>query len=266
LDGLQALLRKEFPHASRKKVNLARYADDFIVTGRTREILQHEVRPLLERFLAERGLELSHDKTVITHIDDGFNFLGQNVRKYNGKMLITPSRESMRSLRVEARKIINNSGSMTAGQMVRRLNPLLRGWAQYHRHVVSSTAFRSLDNYIWHALLRWGRRRHRDRSVNWVLQKYFPRHEGRRYVFTGFVGEPDAPRLMRVYRLDSTPIRRHLLVRGAANPFDPAWESYFKHRSPAGRRMPGPAAPSRPGSRDPSDVSPRTVMVADAEA
>ena len=82
LDGLQALLKQHFPVRSRQKVNLVRYADDFIITGASREVLEQQVRPLVERFLAERGLELSPDKTVITHIEQGFDFLGQNVRMY----------------------------------------------------------------------------------------------------------------------------------------------------------------------------------------
>jgi RNA-directed DNA polymerase len=102
LNGLERMLRDAFPKSHRKgpdlKVNVVRFADDFIVTGASKELLEHEVMPLVGRFLKERGLDLSMDKTVITHIDDGFDFLGQNVRKHGGKLLITPSRKSVRTV------------------------------------------------------------------------------------------------------------------------------------------------------------------------
>jgi len=105
LDGLEARLREVFPTETTRggksysaKVNLIRYADDFVITGRSKEQLDTEVKPLVEQFMKERGLELSQEKTVITHIEEGFDFLGQNVRTYNGKMLIKPSKKSILSL------------------------------------------------------------------------------------------------------------------------------------------------------------------------
>src|SRR5262245_33981946 len=83
LDGLQALLRQHFPATGKQryKVHLVRYADDFIITGNSRFLLEHRVKPLVEQFLKERSLDLSHEKTRITHIDDGFDFLGQTIRR-----------------------------------------------------------------------------------------------------------------------------------------------------------------------------------------
>ena len=101
LDGLERLLKEKFPAKPLSSlggktacVNLVRYADDFIITGRTKELLKGEIKPLVEQFLQEPGLELSPAKTVITRVEKGFDFLGQNVRKYpNGKLLIKPSKE-----------------------------------------------------------------------------------------------------------------------------------------------------------------------------
>lgn len=231
LDSLQELLRQHFPQRHRNKVNLVRYADDFIITGASREVLEDQVRPLVERFLGERGLELSPEKTVVTHIEQGFDFLGQNVRKYRGKMLIKPSTASIRSVKRRTREIIKGSGSLKAGQMVVKLNFLLRGWAQYHRHVVSSATFGSVDDYVWHTLFRWARRRHPRWSSRWVLRKYFVPHEGRSFVFTGTVGAQAAPRTVRIFRTGSLAVRRHVLIRGAANPFDPNWDDYLQRRS-----------------------------------
>jgi RNA-directed DNA polymerase len=242
LDGLHALLKDHFPQSQRHKVNLVRYADDFIITGASKEVLETHVRPLVEQFLAERGLTLSPDKTVITHIEQGFDFLGKNVRKYQGKMLIKPSKAGISSVLREARGILRSSGSLTAGQVIQRLNPLLRGWAYYHRHGVSSRTFEAVDNHIWHALLRWARRRHKGRSSRWIGQKYFLPHEGRSNVFTGTVGPHAAPRTVRITRTASIPIRRHVLVRGKANPFDPGWTDYFIQR----RKRPNVAAVASP--------------------
>lgn len=142
LDGLERGLREKYPPTKRSRgeylcVNVVRYADDFIITGRTRELLEREIKPLVEQFLRARGLELSPDKTVITHIKDGFDFLGQNVRKYrNRKLLIKPSRKSIRVFVEGVRGIIRDSQSLTAAQLIVRLNPRIQGWANYHRHVV----------------------------------------------------------------------------------------------------------------------------------
>lgn len=205
-------------------------------------MLETEVRPLVEQFLAARGLTLSPDKTVVTHIEQGFDFLGQSVRRYNGKTLIKPSKASDYSLRREARRIIRGSGSLTAGQLVQQLNPLLRGWAQYHRHAVSYRVFQSIDNYIWHRLLRWARRRHPGRSSRWVIKRYFLPHERRRNVFTGTIRARGGPKTVRLFRTGSVPIRRQILVRGACNPFDPTWNDYLRlrHQRLTLRSVPSP--------------------------
>ena len=145
LDGLQALLRQHFSTRPCHKVNLVRYADDFIITGASRKVLEQRVRRLVETFLAERGLELSPDKTVITHIEQGFDFLGQNVRMYRGKLLTKPSKASRQSILRQIRAILKTSGHLPAGDVVRRLNPVLRGWAYYHRHAASSETFRDFE-------------------------------------------------------------------------------------------------------------------------
>jgi RNA-directed DNA polymerase len=246
LDGLQALLRQSFPVHSRQKVNLVRYADDFIITGASREVLERQVKPVVERFLGERGLELSPDKTVITHIEQGFDFLGQNLRMYRGKLLIKPSKASRHSIVRHVRAILKTSGSLTPGDLIRRLNPVLRGWAYYHRHVVSSETFRALDHHVWHALYRWGRRRHPKKGSHWVRRKYFLPYEGRRGVFTGTIATREGDRTIRIFHCGSLPIRRHVLVRRDANSFDPGWDTYFAHRRSARsvgspRSLKGPA-------------------------
>ena len=111
------------------------------MTGASKEILEQKVKPAVVQFLEERGLKLSEEKTVITHITEGFNFLGQNVRKYGQKLLIKPTRQSVRSVLEKARERIKKGHGNKAEVLIRKLNPLLRGWANYHRHVVSKRLF-----------------------------------------------------------------------------------------------------------------------------
>src|SRR5207302_2797264 len=136
LDGLEARLREKFPkranHSYKGKVSLIRYADDFIITGDTKELLEREVKPLVEQFMRERGLELSQEKTVITHVEDGFDFLGQNVRKYHRTLLITPSRKNVTTFLDKVREIITKHKQATAGNLVLQLNQVIRGRALYH--------------------------------------------------------------------------------------------------------------------------------------
>lgn len=235
LDGLQQALRERFPKlptgSTLHRVNMVRYADDFIVTGDSKEVLEDEVRPLLERFLGERGLQLSSEKTAITHIEAGFDFLGQTVRKYKGKLLIKPSKEARCAFLRKVREVIKANKAISAGALVRFLNPLIRGWVLYHRHVVSSKTFAFVDHAIWKALWRWARRRHPSKNLGWVRAKYFPAHRGRQWVFTGQVTKANGKKqALRIFFATFVTVRRHIPVRGAANPFDPEWTAYFKAR------------------------------------
>ena len=230
LDGLEQALHAAQPKTTRSgrqaQINLVRYADDFIVTGRSREVLETQVKPLIEKFLRERGLELSEEKTSITHIEDGFDFLGQNVRKYNGKMLIKPSKKNVKAFLGKIRKLIKANKQLAAGRLVLLLNPVIRGWARYHRHVTSKATFSSVDAAIFKALWQWATRRHPNKSAHWVRKAYFRTLRSDNWVFHGDADGVDR-RLIRAARV---PIERHTKVKGAANPFDPQWEEYFEHR------------------------------------
>ena len=178
LDGLEELLHKHFP-AQKRKVHLVRYADDFIITAAEKATLEEGVVPLVQSFLAKRGLRLSPTKTTITHIDDGFDFLGQTVRKYNGKLLITPSKKTQKALLEKVRTIIKTEGrSLSAVGLINRLNPIIRGWANYHRHVVSKRTFQRIDYLIRQALWQWAVRRHRNKSRTWIRRTVLPTTRG----------------------------------------------------------------------------------------
>ena len=155
------------------KVNFIRYADDFVVTAARQDILEQKVKPVIVDFLQERGLKVSEEKTLITHIAEGFNFLGQRVRKYGEKLLIKPTRQSMRSVLDKARQRSGSCHGMKAAVLIGKLNPILQGWANDHRHVVSKKIYSRIDYYIRVMLWRWARREHPDKSRGWIKRRYF---------------------------------------------------------------------------------------------
>ena len=228
LDGLERTIKKRF---RRVKVNVVRFADDFVITGKTKELLEDEVAPIVAEFLAERGLTLSPEKTRITHISEGFDFLGQNIRKYKGKFLIKPSRKNAKAFLNKIRQIINESRALSAGRLIARLNPILRGWANYHSHVTSKKTYSSVNQAIFQAIWRWAKRRHPTKSGKWIKRKYFKTKGKRNWVFTGEIeGKGGQPRSIELFNIPGVPIRRYTKIRGAANPYDPKWELYFERR------------------------------------
>jgi RNA-directed DNA polymerase len=235
LDGLEQAIREKYPKATKlsrqAKVNLIRYCDDFIITGSSKELLENEVRPLVEQFMKERGLELSPEKTQISHIQDGFDFLGQNVRKYRGRLLIKPSKKSIKACLEKVREIINRNKQATAGQLIVQLNPVLRGWANYHRHVASKETFAHMDHALFQALWHWAKRRHPGKSLWWIKDKYFHSIQERNWVFCGEIaGQGEHRQRVQLISVASVPIQRHTKIQGAANPYDPDWELYFEAR------------------------------------
>jgi RNA-directed DNA polymerase len=242
LDGLEGELRQRFPpttekhgHRAKYKVNLIRYADDFIITGRSKELLEEEIKPLVARFLQERGLELSQEKTKITQITEGFEFLGQQVRKYQSgkrmKLLITPSKKQMQSFLEKVRKLVKDRKQVTAGKLIVALNPRIRGWATYHQHVVSKVVFSKVDRAIFQLIWQWAQRRHPTKGRKWIRKKYFRTANHRQWIFVGTVTEDNGvTREVQVRTAASTPIKRHKKIRKDANPYDPAWEPYFEQR------------------------------------
>lgn len=181
LDGLGRLLKETFrPRKIRgklfnPKVNFVRSADDFIITGCSKELLESEVKPLVERSMADRGLQLSPEKTCITHIEDGFDFLGQNLRKYGDKLLITPSKKNMHAFLEKVRGTIRSNRAVRQEYLIRLLNPIIRGWAYYHRHIEAGAAFRKVGMVLWHSLWRWAKRRHPNKSATSIVDRYWHR-------------------------------------------------------------------------------------------
>ena len=240
LDGLERLLHDRLP--TRKKVNgkthfnkmnFVRYADDFIITGESPEFLREKVLPIVREFLTERGLQLSEEKTVITHIGEGFDFLGKNIRKYNGKLLIKPCKSAVRSFLGKVRDIIKSSKSIKQEILIRRLNPVIRGWVNNQRYVVSSKVFSTVDYEIYKCLWQWAKRRHKKKSRKWIAKKYWHDIDSRQWTFSvpyenqGTEGKPLYCKLE--YATDTKIIRFKKIV-AEANPFDEYWTDYFEER------------------------------------
>jgi len=233
LDGLERKLLERYPKPKtgyNAKVNYVRFADDFIVTGISKELLEQEVKPLIEQFMRERGLTLSPEKTIITHINDGFDFLGQNVRKYNGKLIIKPARKNVSAFLRKVRTRSKTNKQATAGNLIVQLNPIIRGWANYHQHVVRKVTFARVGHAIFQALWRWAKRRHPNKSKQWVKERYFKSTNGKNWVFYGVVATKEGVVENRLLYPAYVPIKRHVKIKGEANPYDPAWEEYFEKR------------------------------------
>lgn len=221
LDGIESLVGN---FNRRDKIHFVRYADDFIITGNSREILEKEVKPLIEEFLGKRGLTLSAEKTRISHITDGFNFLGFNLRKYGNKLLIKPAKSSISRLISKVRDLVKMNKTIKTQELTDKLNPILRGWGNYYRHVVSKAIFCTLDHEIWKTTWQWAKRRHPNKALGWVKSKYYQSVGSRNWVFR------EQGSTVTLFKLGDIPIRRHIKIKSAANPYDPDWLEYFIKR------------------------------------
>jgi RNA-directed DNA polymerase len=234
LDGLEATVHRAIgPTRNARqpaKVHVVRYADDFVVTCASKDMLEKRVMPAVEKFLGERGLQLAPEKTRVTHIAMGFDFLGQNVRKYKAKLLIKPARKSVTSLLTKVRGVLRKNKAATQSQVVMELNPIIRGWAMYHRHVVAKSTFRHIDHDVWELLWQWAKRRHPKKNLHWVKARYFHQHGIRDWIFAADPKEAGLAYPPVLFRAMTIPIKRHTKIRGDANPFDPGWADYFERR------------------------------------
>jgi RNA-directed DNA polymerase len=232
LDGLEACVlgSKASRYRRAHNINFVRYADDFIVTASGEAVLKEEIIPKINAFLEPRGVALSAQKTKVTHIAQGFDFLGQSVRKFErrgqlGKIQITPSQSSLAAIKAKVKDICKASGGLTQAQLIDKLNPVLRGWANYHRHVICAESFSKLDSYVWGRLFRWAKRRHPDKTGKWIAERYFRSRDGYKWTFVD-----DASSRALIHVQQAIKQQRHIKVKAAANPFDREWEPYFRDR------------------------------------
>jgi len=227
LDGMEQAIRQAVPRRSR--VNFIRYADDFIVTGKSKQLLETQVKPAVTAFLNERGLMLSEDKTSITHIRHGFTFLGQTFRKHGTVLHVSPAKEGVLALMRKVGRLSRKYVSAPMPALIKALNQTLRGWGNYHRHVVSSEAFFRVDTYVYEQLWRTIRRRHPNKSRRWLVRRYGI-GKGGPSVLSVRCRTQQGYRVYEVMRLGSIGIRRHIKIRSDANPYAPEDAAYFWRR------------------------------------
>jgi len=194
LDGLEKVIQDKYHRNSKgkienhyrakTKVNLIRYADDFVITSNSKEVAE-ELKTTVSQFLQSRGLTLSEEKTMITHIDKGFDFLGWTFKKYEGKLIVKPSKSSIKNIIRKCSTIILKEGkASTQSDLIRRLNQVIRGWTNYQKHVVASKAFSYINNTLYHLLQQWAKHRHPNKNQWWRLNKYWHEKNVKRWLFT----------------------------------------------------------------------------------
>ncbi len=232
LDGLEKRIKEMTP--ARSKVNVIRYADDFIVTAASRELIEDTIIPVIENFLNPRGLRLSPEKTRITRIESGVDFLGQNLRKYDNKLIIKPARRNVKTFLEKSRRILNLHNGNSAGALIKALNPRVRGWANYHRCIPASKTFAYVETVLYHSLWRWLRRQHGGKSRRWIAQRYWNQNSTRRrpWIFTAkdaTAGGKSAQ--ICLIRPRDIKLMRYIKVKGIANPYDPMYWNYFLMRT-----------------------------------
>ena len=244
LDGLEAVLasytkvrvahtnpqaEKQRTYKSyRKTYGYCRYADDFIVTAETKEDLEAIV-PVIQQWLAQRGLQLNEEKTKIAQLTEGFNFLGCHFRHFQGHCIIKPQKEKTLAFLQDIRYWLRNHKDIPQQEVIQYLNPKLRGWSNYYRFVVSSRVFSYVDDQIWQALWLWAKRRHPNKGGKWIAQKYFITHDS--WKLKGYVKDRKGEsKLLKLVKLREIPITRHIQVKGTNSPDDPTLTDYWERR------------------------------------
>ncbi|MGQ4808563.1 hypothetical protein NKDENANG_01949 [Candidatus Entotheonellaceae bacterium PAL068K] len=220
-------------HTINSKRALVRYADDFIIFAETQEDAQ-AAKNDIARWLAKRGLKLSQEKTKVCHLTEGFDFLGFNARQYDvpntrtgRKLLIKPSDASVSDFKHRMKQEWTALNGSNAAAVVKKLNPIITGWANYFRTQVASRTFNSIDAWMWKRAYRWCRRNHPTKSGNWITRTYFSKfRRGRndKWVFGARETGTHLP------RLSWTPIKRHVMVKYDASPDNPALRTYWDER------------------------------------
>ena len=246
LDGLEDLLAthhktKEYIYTQqngrqrrcRRKLaryGFIRYADDMLVTAETKEDIS-AIIPTIEIWLKQRGLELNQEKTTITNVDDGVNFLGFHIRRFRGRCYTLPQKEKVLSLLARIRTWLKANTGAKPEAVIYMLNPLLRGWGNYYKHGVSKRMFSYVDHHVFKALWNWARKRHPKKGKRWIADKYFMPKNGRRWTFNATVATRDGgKKTIRLVQLMDIPIERHIKVKGTVSPDDPQLNEYWTKR------------------------------------
>lgn len=233
LDGMEELLSTYFHHTpevrERSKIYVVRYADDFIVAGADKHTLQKVVKSLLTNFLQERGMRFSIRKTRLTHITQGFEFLGyrmQAVKSLFGGYALTvvPAPGTVRHALDAVTEAIAKRPDAAPFDLIQAVNSILRGWVGHYAHLEDREALRTLDRQVFELLLKWARQRHPRALKGRVLKMYFEQKRGHPPRFTDGHGH-------QVLCAGDTPFTPHVPIEAECNPYDPKWQKYLKKRT-----------------------------------
>ncbi len=238
LDGMERLFGSEnskgkykspsIRNGNNKGISLIRYADDFIVTAPTREIIIDYILPSLRKFLGTRGMTLNTAKTRIVHKNEGFDFLGFNVRQFQGRArnvcLARPSKKAIRRHLKHIKLVISSDKQAKADDLIKKLNPIIRGWANYYRYSSAKETFNYIDYRIWQMLWRWCLRRHSDKGKQWIRHRYFLDIGKRHWIF----GERKDNLLIFTRSIPAGVF--YAKVKGYNSPYDASLHKYWQKR------------------------------------
>lgn len=231
LDGLEEVVSLAVQGKSKYKAHTVRYADDFVIMGVSKEVLENDIKPAVVEFLAGRGLKLSLEKTKTTHIDKGFDFLGFNIRKYQGKLLIKPSKKGVHTFLRNIRQVFKTHKTIKTCDLIGMLNPKIRGWGNQYCHVVAKEIFGYIDDCIYQSLSQWTRRRHPEKNFSWIRKTYFHSRGSRHWIFFGVRKRKDGKKdILELFKMARIPIKRHVKIIAEATLYDPVYTDYFVSR------------------------------------
>jgi RNA-directed DNA polymerase len=210
-----------------------RYADDFVILHPTEEGIQKAYR-IAATWLKDMGLELKPSKTKVSHTlkvhqgSVGFDFLGFSIRQYpvgkahtgknsfgkplGFKTIIKPSKKAIKEHMTRVTEKIRELRAAPQETVIRDLNPIIRGWTNYYRTVVSKDVFSKCDALLYNRLRRWAKRRHPNKNMAWIARRYWLLNQGKGWTF--------GTEKMSLWRYTRTAIQRHTKVRGTASPYD----------------------------------------------
>lgn len=228
-----------------------RFADDFVVLCETEEDSK-KAKEILKTWLAERGMEFSEEKTNIRPVEEGFDFLGWNFRLFKNKKekkedwkrakgdsvtLVTPSKKSIQKIKDLVKEICRKYVGLEAIKLIQKLNPILRGWANYHRYANSSETFRALDAFMYQQLVRYARRKHSTKSWTWIKDRYFKQVEVKRTKKTGKITAVNykwgfSDKKLTLYLFRGTTLENYSSIAYGCNPLSPLKKDldYFAER------------------------------------
>jgi RNA-directed DNA polymerase len=230
LDGIEKKIKEKYwitpkgtidARYNKHKVNYTRYADDFIVSADSIETL-NEIKEIITHHLTLRGLTLSEEKTLITNINKGFDFLGWNFRKYKGQVYTKPSKNSIKKVKETIKTIIKAHRGKSQTELIKNLNPIITGWTNYHSNTCAKKTFAQIDNYIFLKLWKWAKRRHSNKSRKWIKNRYWQRTLFRDWIFSD--GN------IQLKQASHTKITRHRTIKFDANPYLPQDQRYYYYR------------------------------------